>query len=91
MLAMHGDMFVDLLVALASFGRKVNRAIAEDRRDVVWCVEMPFLITRQSWLVLSRRVRILIQLIKSNSVFKEAAFSSYHTLKDAITKVSMVF
>jgi hypothetical protein len=91
MLAMHGDMFVDLLLALASFGRKVIRAIEEDKQDGVWCVEMPFLITRQSWSILSRRVRILIRLIKGNMVFKESAFSSYHALKDAITEVSMVF
>jgi hypothetical protein len=90
-LVMHSDILVDLLLALASFGRKVNRAIEEDKQDVVWCVEMPFFITRQSWLALSRRVKILIRLIKGNRVFKEAAFSSYHTLKDAITKVSTVF
>ncbi len=91
MLAMHGEVIVDFLLALASFGGKVNRAIEEEKHDTVCCIAMPYPITRQSWLVLGRRVRILIRRIKGNTVFEETVLSSRHTLNDAIAKVSIVF
>ena len=90
MLMMHGDAFVEALLSVASFGERVQRARALHQADEVWCIEMPFLITRTRWDLLCKRIKKLVRAIESKITSDGVALYD-KSLTVTLQKVALIF
>ncbi len=90
MLTMHGDTYAAALLSLASFGERVQKARDENRADGDWCIGMPYMITRERWGLLRKRVDRLVNGIERELLSLDSG-PFLELLKDALHKVSASF
>ena len=89
MLIMQSEVYIAALHSIASFGERVQKAKDRSQALGVWCIEMPFLITREKWTLMCKRIRSLIRTIRNLDA--QDLCPNYARLEAATEKVVSVF